>query len=89
MKEIFKDRGGDLREANVMTLTSFSKKQAEACCYFGEKMPRRRQDDSFAFVWQAWIVERISILEGYLNNLKIAKEILDKYIADPKAPLQQ
>lgn len=86
---IFTDKGGDQREANLRTLTSFSKKQGEASCYFGEKMPRRRQDDSFAFIWQAWIVERISILEGYLNNLKIAKEILDNYIANPNPPQQQ
>lgn len=85
---IFQDKGGDQREAHLMTLTSFSKKQGEACSFFGEKMPRRRPDESFVFVWQAWIVERISILEGYLNNLKIAKEILDNYIANAQAPQQ-
>ncbi len=85
LKDYFKDRGGDQREANVLTLTSFSKKQSEACCFFGEKMPKKRQDESYMFVWQSWIVERISILEGYLDNLKKGKEILDKLIAEQNA----
>lgn len=81
----FTDKSGDSRTADLQSLTSFAKKEKYSYDFFGTNMPKwDPEDKAYLFEWQFWNERRIDILETYLANHQLVREVIQEALAAGK-----